>query len=118
MDKKKLLPRAIAAIIIAKLMLLVGCKKEPIPQPQPEPTPTEDTITPINNDTVPGIPNDTVVPDVPNDTIQGDTIIPTPGDTIVPGGDTVQYSGKTVKFIYSGGGNHVPLDTIRKHLAL
>lgn len=96
-------PKVYAAVVLLALMLLAwptSCKKDPKPTPTPE------------------IPTDTIVPEIPNDTIQGDTIIPTPGDTIVPGGDTTQYSGKTVKFIYSGGENFVPLDTIRKHLAL
>lgn len=89
-----------AAVFLLGLMLLAGptsCKKDPQPSPTPTPNTPMDTVTPAN---------------------PGDTIIPTPGDTIVPGSDTVQYSGKTVKFIYSGGENFVPLDTIRKHLAL
>ena len=99
------------AVFLLGLMLLAGpasCKKDPQPTPTPN-TPT-DTITPINNDTVPGIPNDTVVP---NDTIQGDTIIPTPGDTIVPGGDTVVIPGKVVNFYYRGGEEFPSPDSIR-----
>jgi hypothetical protein len=75
-----------AAVFLLGLMLLAGptsCKKDPQPSPTPTPNTPTDTVTPAN---------------------PGDTITPTPGDTIVPGGDTVQYSGKTVKFIYSGGG--------------
>lgn len=107
MNKKKLLPKAMEVLVFAWMGLtLAFCKKPPIPEPQPLPTPT-DTVPEVPTDTVPNVVPD--VPEIPNDTISG--------DTITPGGDTTQYSGKTVKFIYSGGLNIVPLDTIRNHLA-
>lgn len=85
-------PKVYAAVVLLALMLLAwptSCKKDPKPTPTPE------------------IPTDTIVPEIPNDTVSNDTIL----------GDTTQYSGKTVKFIYSGGLNIVSMDTIRKHLA-
>ena len=116
MNKKKILPAAVLAYIIAWMALMVACKKDPIPGSEPEPEPTSDTITPV-------IPGDTITPITPND-----TIVPTPGDTIVPtpptpGGDTLQpgnydtIPGRKVVFAIVKPGNqgirYPTLDTIR-----
>lgn len=112
MDKKRknLMPVALETLIILWLAWLTACQKEPIPEPTPTPgsTPT-DTVTPV-------IPSDTITPVIP-----GDTIVPTPptpGDTLVPGGDTiipVPGGGKVVNFCYNGGEFFPPLDSIRRY---
>lgn len=111
-NKNKLMPHALRTLVAAWLVLATACHKDPMPgpTPKPEPIPT-DTIPPVT-------PNDTIPPVTPNDTIVPTP--PTPGDTLVPGGDTiVPVPGGTKEYIVdllpgSGGWYCLPrLDSIR-----
>lgn len=117
MNKKKILPAAVLAYIIAWMALMVACKKDPIPGSEPEPEPTPDTITPVvPNDTI--TPGDTIVPEPP---VPGDTIVPTPGDTIIPTPPDIPWDTVIlpIKRDNIGGGIIYPtVDTIQKLTAL
>lgn len=103
--------RACAILFLLVLVVVASsCNKTPEPTPKPEPTPT-DTIPPVT-------PNDTIPPVTPNDTIVPTP--PTPGDTLVPGGDTiVPVPGGTKEYIVDllpgSGGWHCfpPVDSVR-----
>ena len=89
----------LSVLFLLGLMLLAGptsCKKDPQPSPTPTPNTPMDTVTPAN---------------------PGDTIIPTPGDTLVPGGDTITpvSGGKVVNFYFDGGENFPPIDSILRY---
>ena len=101
----------LSVLFLLGLMLLAGptsCKKDPQPSPTPTPNTPTDTITPV-------IPSDTITPVIPGDTIV--PIPPTPGDTLVPGGDTIipTPGGKVVNFCYDGGENFPPLDSVLRY---
>ena len=100
------------AVLLLGLMMLVGsasCKKDPQPNPAPNPVPT-DTVTPIvPGDTITPTPGDTIVPEPP--VPGGDTIDPTPPDipldTVILPIDIDKITG--YKIIYPS------MDTVKKY---